>query len=48
MKHGTRPRNLILILGDQLDERSTAFEGFDAVRCDDARGARGLRLLARL
>ena len=29
MKRETKLRNLVLILGDQLDERSAAFDGFD-------------------
>jgi deoxyribodipyrimidine photolyase-related protein len=29
MKRAARLRNLILVLGDQLDERSAAFDGFD-------------------
>jgi len=28
----TRPRHLILVLGDQLDRRSAAFDGFDRAR----------------
>ena len=30
MKHSARVQNLILVLGDQLDERSAAFDDFDA------------------
>ena len=29
MKRDTKLRNLVIILGDQLDERSAAFDGFD-------------------
>lgn len=29
MKHSARIQNLVLVLGDQLDERSAAFDDFD-------------------